>query len=476
MYIHDTICAIATSYGEGGIAIIRISGDDSFSIVGKIFFPDNPNEIKIENFKSFTLHHGSIKQPEGSIIDEVLLGIFRNPNSYTGEDVLEINCHGGRIVTKKILEILIQSGARLANPGEFTKRAFLNGKIDLSQAEAIADLISAKSDISLKYSLNLLKGEFGKILKGYQKDLLDICSLIELELDFAEEDLQFAERKEVLEKIQSLNNEIHKMIDSYNVGRLFKDGVKVSIVGKPNAGKSTILNALLCSERAIVSDIPGTTRDFIEECLYEKGFLFRLTDTAGLRFSSDQIEQIGIERTKEQMKLSDIILYLFDLTQEYDASDWEFFKEILDDVESRDGFSKFLMIFNKCDLFNEDIITRFIENNNLILKSDSCEYLFISSKNSENIQKLKDRLVGLVTFSKINYDDTRVVTNFRHRESLIKTYDNLKNATESINRNESGEFIAIHLRAALNAIGEIVGTTTTEDILNAIFSRFCIGK
>lgn len=483
MYNHDTICAIATPYGEGGISIIRVSGDNAFSIVEKNFHgtskgekAESKNDKKgISDFKSHTLHHGAFKDVNERIVDEVLLGIFKSPNSYTGEDVIEINCHGGRIVTKKILDILLSSGARLAEPGEFTKRAFLNGRMDLSQAEAVADLISAKSEVAVKYSLNMLSGVFGAVLKRYQKELIEICGLIELELDFIEDDLSFVDRDIIRQKIEKLLDEISKMIDSYEIGRLFKDGIKVALIGKPNVGKSTILNSLLKTERAIVSNTPGTTRDFIEECMYENGVLFRLIDTAGLREPDNEIEKAGIEKTKEQLKLSDIIIYIFDILQKYNDSDWKYFREIITEY-SKKSFVKIIIVFNKLDLTGKERISEFIAKNKSLLLLKNENMLLLSAKDFSSVQFLKDELIKVIKLSEINYDDSRLVTNIRHRNALQKASEKLHAALIALENFESGEFLSTHLRSALNSIGEIVGTVTTEDILNEIFSRFCIGK
>jgi tRNA modification GTPase len=469
MYIQDTVCAIATPVGEGGISIIRISGNETFSIMKSLF----SGKGNLDNYEPFTLHHGKLIDPSAGMVDDVLLGIFRAPNSYTGEDLIEINSHGGRLITKKILDLLIRSGARLAEPGEYTKRAFLNGKVDLTQAEAVADIIHAKSDIAINFSLKSLSGEYGSNIKQYQKELIEICGLIELELDFIEDDVHFVEKNVILKKINDLLIEIEKMISSFEMGKMYKDGVKVVLLGKPNVGKSTILNSLLLSDRAIVSEIPGTTRDFIEESFLYNGILFRVTDTAGLRITDDEIEKKGINRTKDQIKEADIIVYIFDLTQTYNESDWELYKTYIS--SAKDSKQEYINIFNKCDILKNETINEFLRNNSNQLNKNS-KMLQISAKNENEINILRTTLSEVVVSNKNNFDETRVVTNIRHRNALSSTRTSLLKAIEAIAIDESNEFISVHLRKALNSLGEITGVVTSEEILNNIFSKFCIGK
>ncbi|HEY9187010.1 MAG TPA: tRNA uridine-5-carboxymethylaminomethyl(34) synthesis GTPase MnmE [Ignavibacteria bacterium] len=468
MYIQDTICAIATPIGEGGISIIRVSGKNSFDIVKKIF----EGKGEIENYKPFTIHFGKIIDPEFGLIDEVLISIFKAPHSYTGEDLIEINSHGGSLVTKKIINLLLRSGARLAEPGEFTKRAFLNGRIDLTQAEGVADLIHAQSDTALKCSLKSISGEYGRTLKKYHQKLLDICSLIELELDFVEDDIQFVDNNEILNMINNLLIEINQMINSFELGKLYKDGVKVVLLGKPNVGKSTILNSLIKSNRAIVSHIPGTTRDFIEESFYFDGVLYRIFDTAGLRETNDEIEKEGINRTKEQAKDSDILVYIFDLTQEYYETDFSILKEFID--LSKKNRQELIIVFNKSDLIEVDKIDIF--KNNKLNTFNLSKNISISAHNDEDILHLKEIFGEIISVKKNLFFDEKIVTNIRHRDALIRTKDSLNQAISAIVKNESNEFISVHLRKALNSLGEVIGTVSTEDILNNIFSKFCIGK
>ena len=468
MYIQDTICAIATPIGEGGISIIRVSGKNSFDIVKKIF----EGKGEIENYKPFTIHFGKIIDPEFGLNDEVLISIFKSPHSYTGEDLIEINSHGGSLVTKKIINLLLRSGARLAEPGEFTKRAFLNGRIDLTQAEGVADLIHAQSDTALKCSLKSISGEYGRTLKKYHQKLLDICSLIELELDFVEDDIQFVDNNEILNMINNLLIEINQMINSFELGKLYKDGVKVVLLGKPNVGKSTILNSLIKSNRAIVSHIPGTTRDFIEESFYFDGVLYRIFDTAGLRDTNDEIEKEGISRTKEQAKDSDILVYIFDLTQEYYETDFSILKEFID--LSKKNRQELIIVFNKSDLIEVDKIDIF--KNNKLNTFNLSKNISISAHNDENISHLKEIFGEIISVKKNLFFDEKIVTNIRHRDALIRTKDSLNQAISAIVKNESNEFISVHLRKALNSLGEVIGTVSTEDILNNIFSKFCIGK
>jgi len=466
----DTICAISTPIGEGGISIVRLSGEKTFSIMKTVYH----GKGNIDEYSGHTLHRGQIVDPKFGEIDDVMIGIFRAPHSYTGEDLIEINSHGGKLITQKIIDLLISSGARIAEPGEFTKRAFLNGKIDLTQAEAIADMISAKSDVALKFSLKSLNGEYGNYITKYHKELMDLCGLIELELDFVEDDVQFVKREDLLKKINDVISEIDTMIQSFNLGKLFKDGIKIVLVGKPNVGKSTILNGLLMSERAIVSEIPGTTRDFIEDTFTYKGLLFRLIDTAGIRITDDFIEKEGMERTKKQIKEADVVVYIFDLTQEYEEGDIDFYKT--DITNSLKCNRKVIGIFNKCDLFDTDIdIIDTFNKEKLRLIFDKNNVIKLSATNKDDIEKLRDKFVDIVSdFNSMEYN--RVVTNIRHRDSLKKARASLLKSIEAISLGESSEFISVHFRGALNALGEITGSVTNDDILNNIFSNFCIGK
>jgi tRNA modification GTPase len=465
----NTICAISTPVGEGGISIIRLSGKNTFSIMKPIFL----GKGNMDDYLGYTLHHGQIVDPKFGEIDDVIIGVFRSPNSYTGEDLIEINSHGGKLITKKIIDLLTSLGARIAEPGEFTKRAFLNGKIDLTQAEAIADMISAKSDMALKFSLKSLNGEYGNHIADCHKELIELCGLIELELDFVEDDIQFLKREDLLKKINSLILKIDIMIQSFKFGKIFRDGVKTVLVGKPNVGKSTIMNGLLMSDRAIVSEIPGTTRDFIEDTFTYKGLLFRLVDTAGLRVTDDFIEKEGMERTKKQIKEADVVVYIFDLMQEYEISDIEFYKTYITDSLKSD--QKVMILFNKCDLFDNNLVDVFNEGK-LGLNFDKNNLIKLSATNKDDIEKLRDKFVDLVSDYSSSMEDNRIVTNVRHRDSLKETRVSLMKSIEAISLNEGNEFIAVHFKKALTALGEITGLVTTDEILNNIFSKFCIGK
>jgi tRNA modification GTPase len=484
MYKKDIICAIATPPGEGAISIIRLSGENTLKIVENIFRKKNNQKdvsisfsrVNIDLFKGFSLHYGFIVDSNEALIDEVMLGIYRSPHSYTGEDLVEINLHGGRLVSKRVLNLLLNIGARLADAGEFTKRSFLNGKMDLSQVEAISDIIYSKSEAALKCSLKQLSGEFGEHFRNIQKELLDANSLLELELDFLDDDVEFINRQDLLSKLVGIKRSITKMIESYEIGRLYKDGAKVTIIGKPNAGKSTILNSFLRYERAIVSDIPGTTRDFVEESVFLDGFLFRMTDTAGLRFTDDEVEKIGIGKTFEQVNQSDIILYIFDFSQDYNDWDWENFNKILKDHKKSNYSSGLIIVFNKEDLIDKEKVIQIMKERNYINSNIRIPYVFISKERATAIDELKNEIVAFIKKEDSYFTEDGVITNFRHLESLKKADEKIENGIEALKRNENPELISIHLRHALNYIGEIIGTVTTDDILNNIFSRFCIGK
>jgi tRNA modification GTPase len=452
MDFKDNIVALATPPGTGAIAVIRVSGSEALSVVDSVFSPKGKKGI--QEMSSHSLALGEIRDGE-KIIDEVLVSIFKGAKSYTGENSVEISCHGSPFIQGEILQLLIQKGARLANPGEFTQRAFLNGKMDLSQAEAVADLIAADSEAAKQTALKQLRGGFSHDLKQLREQLINFAALIELELDFSEEDVEFADREKFKELIQNLQKETQTLLDSFQLGNAIKNGVRVAIIGAPNAGKSTLLNALLNEERAIVSDIAGTTRDTIEESLNINGVQFRLIDTAGIReHSTDQIENLGIQRSKENAEKADIILHLIDVSTPPSAGfDW-----------LKNWEEKTIRVLNKIDLSLHDVPPHLTPHTT------------ISAKEKTGIDELKNRMFDQAIGENISTENT-IVTNARHREALQKTADSLKNIEEGMAQNLSGDLLAIDIRECLHHLGEITGEVEVDrDILGTIFGKFCIGK
>jgi tRNA modification GTPase len=465
----ETICAIATPPGTGAIAIIRLSGPGSFSICEACFTPKKKN-LKLSEAESHTLHFGSISDEKG-MLDEVLVSVFRSPHSYTGEDAIEISCHGSSYIQQKIMELLIGKGARTARPGEFTLRAFLNRKFDLSQAEAVADLIAASSSSAHDLALEQMRGAFSQKIGLLRTQLLDFASLIELELDFSQEDVEFADRSELVKLLNHIKSEIGLLASSFSYGNVLKTGIPVAIIGKPNVGKSTLLNAILNEERAIVSEIPGTTRDTIEDTIVIQNYAFRFIDTAGLRHSTDSIESEGIERTYEKIRQAKIVLYVFDVTDN-SLTPWPPLQLERGNRgpggnggEVEEG-KKFILIANKSDLLEET------PAHLKALLEERC--IFISAKRKENINLILERLVEVVKEMKIH--DVAVVSNIRHYEALKATLLSVEAVLEGISGGLSGDLVSVDLRTALYHLGEITGEITTDDILGNIFGRFCIGK
>jgi len=460
---NDTICALSTPPGIGAIAIVRLSGPKAISISSS-FFKSRKVNFSVDQFETHTAHFGYFST-ENEVIDEVVLTIFRNPHSYTGDDIIEISCHGSEYVQQRILEVLIDAGARMARAGEFTMRAFLNGKLDLSQAEAVADLISSRSKVSHDLALSQMRGGFSQKIKEMRSQLLDLASLLELELDFSEEDVEFADRGKLKQLMNGIIDEMNKLALSFSLGNVIKKGIPVAIIGKPNVGKSTLLNAILNEERAIVSEIPGTTRDTIEDTFTTGGITFRFIDTAGLReHTTDTIETIGISRTYEKIKEASVILYLFDIStitaDEIDELRIEF-RDHIDDPEKQ-----FLLIGNKTDLM--------LEAPAHITALFDLETIFISAKRKENINLIIERL--LKTVRTANIGDQAIVSNARHYHSITSTLNALNEAEKGIEDNIPTDLIATDIRSALHYLGEITGEVTTEDILGNIFGKFCIGK
>jgi len=456
----DTICALATPPGVSAIAMVRLSGPEAFSIADKVFVAKDGGGALGER-PTNTIHYGNIIEND-TAIDEVMASIFRNPHSYTGEDTIEISCHGSPYIQDQLLQVLIRAGATMAKPGEFTQRAFLNGKMDLSRAEAVADLIESNSASSHRLAMQHIKGGFAKDIQALREQLVNFASLIELELDFSEEDVEFANRDELTALLNKISTSLEALADSFSIGNVIRNGVPVTIAGAPNVGKSTLMNALLNEDRAIVSEIPGTTRDYLEDNLIIDGMLFRFADTAGIREANDSIEQQGISKTMEKMGQSQLILYLFDAGQEYKAS----VLRALQDV-NKEGNTTVIAVLNKMDLNPGDAVrARFDGLENAV---------FISAKNSENIDGLKQVLVGLAAYKDLDSNQT-VVTNARHYEALSKSLSAVQEVALSIEAQIGTELLAQHIKAALEHLGEITGEVTNDEILGNIFSRFCIGK
>ncbi|MFZ4414691.1 MAG: tRNA uridine-5-carboxymethylaminomethyl(34) synthesis GTPase MnmE, partial [Bacteroidales bacterium] len=461
MFTQDTICALATASGIAAISVIRVSGEKSFEIANQIFH-SKKNKTAFHDLKSHHIYFGTIHNDEG-IIDEVLLSIFKSPHSYTGENSIEISCHGSGYIQQKILELLIDKGARLAKPGEFTMRAFLNAKLDLSQAEAVADLIASHSKSSHALALEQMRGGFSSKIKELRLQLVNFASLIELELDFSEEDVEFADRAQLSKLLTTLKTEISALVNSFAMGNVLKHGIPVAIIGKPNVGKSTLLNSLLNEERAIVSEIPGTTRDTIEDTLTIHGVTFRFIDTAGLRDSFDEIENFGIERTYQKIEQASIILYVVDIKKTSVNEIKEALKDFEKHIESKT--KRFIIVANKTDLLDKapqhfaDLL--------------SMEIIFISAKRKENINLITDTLLKSVATE--NTTDTTLISNIRHYEALVKTKQAILQVEDGIANSISGDLIAIDIRTALHHLGEITGEITSDEILGNIFSSFCIG-
>jgi len=458
----DTICAPATASGRGAIGLIRISGAHAFSIITSVFSPVS-KKFDTSKIESHKLYFGTISDNK-ELIDEVLVAFFKAPHSYTGDDIVEISFHGSSFIKKRILELLISKGARMAQNGEFTQRAFLNKKMDLAQSEAVADLIDSQSAVSHKIAIKQMRGGYSKKLRELRQQLLDFASLIELELDFGEEDVEFADRKQFFALLENLTNEISKLKNSFQKGNVLKTGIPVAIIGKPNAGKSTLLNTLLQEDRAIVSNIPGTTRDTIEEAIDIDGIHFRFIDTAGLRQSENNIETIGIEKTHEQIEKASVILYIFDSQNEDKDSLAENIKDLKSVIRDKD-YKIAIPIANKCD--NEENFPR-------DFKLFDKKPIFLSAKTGLNIEKLTKELTA--HFSDTDPDSEQIVTNSRHYEALIRALESLENVNNTFAQDLPIDLATTDIRMALYHIGSITGEISNTDILGNIFSRFCIGK
>jgi len=441
-----TIVALSTPPGMSAIALIRLSGEQALAITNKVF------DKEISNAKGYSVHYGSIKNGENAI-DDVIVTVFKGPKSFTGENIVEIACHGSTFIQQSIIELLLQNGATMAQAGEFSKRAFFNGKMDLSQTEAIADLIHSTSAAAHQVAMNQMRGGFSNDLKILRAKLIHFASMIELELDFSEEDVEFADRTELHKLVSEVILHVNKLAQSFKLGNAIKNGVQTVIVGRPNAGKSTLLNGLLNEERAIVSDIPGTTRDTLEESLTINGLEFKLIDTAGIREAKDTIEKLGIERTFEKINQSAIVVYLYDINSTTA-------EEVEKDLSTLNQNASIVVIANKADLSQ----THVIEN-----------AILVSALKKEGVEEVKTALYNTVVEEGFNLEST-IVTNARHYESLIRTNEDLQKVIDGIDSGLSGDFVAMDIRQALHHLGTITGEISTDELLGNIFANFCIGK
>jgi tRNA modification GTPase len=457
----DTIIALATPAGRGAIAVFRLSGTDAIKITQKVFKSGGKKSKDLEKQATHTIHFGALLDVDNQVVDEVLVSLFKAPKSYTGENVVEISTHGSPYIIQRIIRLFQEQGVRYARAGEFTKRAFLNGKLDLAQAEAVADLIASETEAAHKAAMHQMRGGFSKTIKDLREKLIHFASLVELELDFGEEDVEFADRKDIRNLILEIQQTISPLIDSFAAGNVIKNGIPVVIAGKPNAGKSTLLNALLNEEKAIVSDIAGTTRDFIEDELVLKGISFRFIDTAGLRETSDAVEKIGVERAKNKIKEASLLLYLFDSSKVDDIHGF------MEEFEKADAFQiPMLMVGNKADLLKRTVSEELEKMPDTIL---------ISAKEKTGLEQLTQKMFEKVQLSTFQTGDT-VVTNARHYESLVHTQKALNDVLNSLDTGMTGDLLALDIRNALHSLGEITGEITTDDLLANIFSKFCIGK
>ena len=463
MIPQETIVALATPSGAGAIAIIRLSGKDAITIAADVFQSVSGKDITKQ--KTHTIHLGHIVD-NGKVYDQVLLSIFKGPNSYTGENVIEISCHGSTFIQQQIMQLLLRRGAKMAQAGEFTLRAFLNGKLDLSQAEAVADLIASDNEASHQIAMQQMRGGFSNEIAKLREELLNFASLIELELDFAEEDVEFADRTQFHDLLERIEFVLKRLIDSFAVGNVIKNGIPVAIVGEPNVGKSTLLNALLNEERAIVSDIAGTTRDTIEDELVINGIGFRFIDTAGIRETQDHVESIGIQKTFEKIEQAQVVMFLVDST-ELTMESLERLKVEVEKIKNKYPQKALLTIFNKKDKLEESLLQN--------LESQIENSIFISAKQKVGIEELKNELMSFVNTGALRNNET-IVTNTRHYDSLLKALEEIQKVKWGLDSGISSDLMAIDIRSALYFFGEITGEVTNDELLGNIFANFCIGK
>lgn len=459
MKITDTIAAISSAAGNSGIGIIRVSGDEAIEVVDKIFRPANKNK-KLANVESHTVHYGHIMDGDKTL-DQVLVIVMKNPHSYTGEDTVEIDCHGGMLILKKVLDLVLKNGARTAEPGEFTKRAFLNGRIDLSQAEAVMDLINSKNDFALNSSIEHLKGGVSDAIKDIRKDIIYHIAFIESALDDPEHISLDGYDEEITEMLNENINKISKLVNSFDNGRIMKEGIKTVILGKPNAGKSSLLNLMLGEDRAIVTDIEGTTRDTLEENINFNGLSLKIIDTAGIRDTEDLVERIGVNKAKEIAKEGDLIIYVVDGSRELDDNDREIIKLIND--------KQAIILVNKSDM---DTVINIDE-----LKKDSNrDVILFSAKNGEGMDQLEEEIRNMFYSGKVTYNDQVYITNARHKEALENALESLKQVKNSVDAGMPEDFYSIDLMDAYTDLGLIIGESVEDDLVNEIFSKFCMGK
>ena len=450
---NDTIVALATPSGSGAIAVIRLSGENAITIADN-HFKSVKGHKTLSNQKTHTIHLGHIID-DNRTIDEVLVSVFKNPNSYTGEDVVEISCHGSSYIQQEIIQLFLRNGCKMASAGEFTLRAFLNGKLDLSQAEAVADLISSDNEASHQIAMQQMRGGFSSEIAKLREELLNFASLIELELDFAEEDVEFADRTQFKQLIERINFVLKRLIDSFAVGNVIKNGIPVTIVGEPNVGKSTLLNAILKEDRAIVSEIAGTTRDTIEDEISIGGIGFRFIDTAGIRETEDVVESIGIKKTFEKIDQSQVVIYLATVKLE------------IEKIKNKHPQKPLLIIANKIDQLDDIQLAK--------LNTDIEGIQLLSAKSGFGVEQLTDSLLNLINTGALRNNET-IVTNSRHYDALIKAFEEIKKVQHGLETGLSGDLLAIDIRQALYHFGEITGEITNDDLLGNIFANFCIGK
>lgn len=457
----STIAAISTAPAIGGIGIVRMSGKDCFEVLEKIFKPKNPETI--ENIAGYRIKYGTIVNPETNrVVDEVLISYFKCPKSYTAENMCEINSHGGIVVLREILELCLKNGAELAKPGEFTERAFLNGRIDLTQAEAIIDIINAKSTREAQESANQLEGYLSRKINEIREKIMDIMVNIEANIDYPEYDVVEVSNKDAENKLKEIENELIKLSKTFENGKILKEGVKIAIIGSPNAGKSSLLNSMLKEERAIVTDIAGTTRDIIEEQISIEGIPFKVIDTAGIRDAKDKIEQIGIEKSKKAANEADVILAVFDSSVPLNDED----REILNLLKHK----KSIIVLNKTDL------KQIVNNECKEIQDVNTEVINISLKNNEGLEKIYESLVKMFNLNQINLDNELTITNIRHQELINKAIESTRMALNDLNNSMPIDIISINIKEILEHLGEITGDNVSEDIIKSIFAKFCLGK
>lgn len=453
----DTIAAISTPRGEGGIGIVRLSGDESLGILSKIFKPKSKKDVK--DIKSYTINYGHIYDGD-ELIDEVLVSVMKAPNTYTREDIVEINCHGGYLITQKVLELVLKNGAKIAEPGEFTRRAFLNGRLDLTQAEAVIDLIHGKTDKSISLSLNNLRGDLRDQINHLKKILLDVAAHVNVVLDYPEEGVDEPIPEHLIIELHNVKDTITKLVESYDKGKMIKEGIKTAIVGKPNVGKSSLLNSILREERAIVTSIAGTTRDTIEEIINIKGIPLIMVDTAGIRKTQDEVENIGVQKSKKMLKEADLVLFVLDSSRDFSDED----REIYDSIESE----KVIGILNKIDMEKKLDITNLTKVK---------KWIEISALENIGIDTLENEIYNFILSENIEDSSEKlIITNIRHKSALEKTKKSIENIFETIDMGYPMDLIAVDLNDALDSLSEVTGEISSEDLLDHIFSNFCVGK